>query len=260
MKYKRKDTKGRFGSGRVIRRLLTFLSASLLCLGMTISAFAGISPVGQKGSLTLNVKYVEGSQRKDMESGKLAIYLVGPAVYDDGDEVFDIGEGRFASEAAVQKIPDMDSAELEENNPSLSKALDGAAGKLKPDAEEEIEGGKASFEDLTAGLYFVRQTQASDKGTKITSFLASIPDKEGNLNVVAEPKPEAPRAAETKETETETGSETETEPETKEEKSRKKLPQTGQLWWPVPVFAAAGLAFLAAGAIRRRSSSDDGQE
>ncbi len=34
--------------------------------------------------------------------------------------------------------------------------------------------------------------------------------------------------------------------------SGKKLPQTGQLWWPVPVLAAAGLAFLVVGALVRR--------
>jgi len=34
-----------------------------------------------------------------------------------------------------------------------------------------------------------------------------------------------------------------------------KLPQTGQLWWPVPIMAILGVAFLAAG-LARRSSED----
>lgn len=66
MKYKRKDTKGRFGSGRVIRRLLTFLSASLLCLGMTVSVFAGTGPVGQQ-DLSLSQ---QESSAEDKEGGK----------------------------------------------------------------------------------------------------------------------------------------------------------------------------------------------
>lgn len=31
-----------------------------------------------------------------------------------------------------------------------------------------------------------------------------------------------------------------------------RLPQTGQLWWPVPLLAAAGLALLTAGLLRRK--------
>ena len=32
-----------------------------------------------------------------------------------------------------------------------------------------------------------------------------------------------------------------------------RLPQTGMLWWPVPVLAAAGLLLIVMGCIRRRT-------
>ena len=38
----------------------------------------------------------------------------------------------------------------------------------------------------------------------------------------------------------------------------KKLPQTGQLWWPVPVLACAGLGCIAVGLFRRREARDEG--
>ena len=34
------------------------------------------------------------------------------------------------------------------------------------------------------------------------------------------------------------------------------LPQTGQLWWPVPVLIALGLLFILIGLIRRRGARD----
>ena len=33
-----------------------------------------------------------------------------------------------------------------------------------------------------------------------------------------------------------------------------KLPQTGQLWWPVPILAGCGLAFIIAGKLRKRAA------
>ena len=35
------------------------------------------------------------------------------------------------------------------------------------------------------------------------------------------------------------------------------LPQTGQLWWPVPVMIAAGMLFVAVGLIRRRGNGNE---
>ncbi|MBQ9420406.1 MAG: LPXTG cell wall anchor domain-containing protein, partial [Lachnospiraceae bacterium] len=32
-----------------------------------------------------------------------------------------------------------------------------------------------------------------------------------------------------------------------------RLPQTGQLWWPVPIFMIAGIALMAGGLVKRRS-------
>lgn len=45
--------------------------------------------------------------------------------------------------------------------------------------------------------------------------------------------------------------ETPKEPETPDKPSQ-TLPQTGQLWWPVPLLTAVGLAFILIGLIRRR--------
>ena len=46
-------------------------------------------------------------------------------------------------------------------------------------------------------------------------------------------------------------------PDTPDTPSKPKLPQTGQLWWPVPVLAAAGLLSCVVGLVRRRGANDE---
>lgn len=49
-----------------------------------------------------------------------------------------------------------------------------------------------------------------------------------------------------------------TEPSTPTTSSAKPtLPQTGQLWWPVPMLCFAGLLFIVVGLIRRRRGDDE---
>lgn len=46
-------------------------------------------------------------------------------------------------------------------------------------------------------------------------------------------------------------------PATPDEPVNPTLPQTGQLWWPVPVLIAVGLLFVVIGLLRRRGASDE---
>lgn len=46
-------------------------------------------------------------------------------------------------------------------------------------------------------------------------------------------------------------------PTTPDEPDEPQLPQTGQLWWPVPTLAVAGLFLIAVGLLRRRGGYDE---
>lgn len=50
-----------------------------------------------------------------------------------------------------------------------------------------------------------------------------------------------------------------TDPTVPSSPSDPKLPQTGQLWWPVPLLVSMGLLLIVAGLIRRRRISDEEQ-
>ena len=108
--------------------------------------------------------------------------------------------------------------------------------------------GIAEFRNLHFGLYLaVQETAASGYG-KTKPFLVSVPYLEDGAyvyNVKADPKTDLER--EVKPTPTQ-------KPSTPS--GGGKLPQTGQLWWPVPVLICMGLGCIAVGLIRRREGSE----
>ena len=99
--------------------------------------------------------------------------------------------------------------------------------------------GHASFADLPLGLYLIVQPQAASGYDPLSAFLVTVPLKQdGQLiyDVNASPKPGPAGKTPVPPTPT---------PPTG------KLPQTGQLWWPVPWLALSGVALLSIGLISR---------
>ena len=102
---------------------------------------------------------------------------------------------------------------------------------------QSVTNGKATFSGLGVGLYLIVQNKAADGYSPLNPFLVSVPymeDGQYRYHVTASVKSELDR-------EPKPG----TTPPTKPPPD---LPQTGQLNWPVPVLAAAGMAMLLLGA------------
>ena len=96
--------------------------------------------------------------------------------------------------------------------------------------------GNATFSDLTFGLYLVVQKTAAPGYGKTAPFLVSVPylyADEYQYDVTSQPKTDLEREVKPTAPPSPGGG--------------KKLPQTGQLWWPVPVLACAGLGCIAVG-------------
>ena len=105
--------------------------------------------------------------------------------------------------------------------------------------------GVAVFRDVTPGLYLVLRTKPAPENTVYTSdpFLVSIPtvvNDTAAYQVVAEPK---------------YGWDTPSpEPTVPPSTPNPSLPQTGQLWWPLPVMIGLAVALMVAAlACRKRS-------
>lgn len=218
------------------KQLFSAMVALLLLLCLPLSASAHPVPdLTKKGSITITMKY----KGKPVSGGSLNLYKVGDVHEDDGNYSF----------VPVMGLEALDYSDIQ--SPELAKSAAKAVEEKKIAAVKTVtigSSGTAEFRDLALGLYLVVQKTAAS-GYKMTdSFLVSVPYMENGAyvyNVKADPK---------------TGLEREVVPAPTEKPSTpsgggSKLPQTGQLWWPVPVLICMGLGCIAVGLIRRREGS-----
>ena len=120
---------------------------------------------------------------------------------------------------------------------------------------EPNEAGKVLFSQLELGLYLVSQSVPADRYHALDPFLVTVPLSENGLWIYdidaapkvgrASPAPTTTPTTEPSTTPTTTPTASTTSTPTGRPISR--LPQTGQLRWPVPVLAGMGLVFLLIG-------------
>ena len=232
---------------RWTQKIAVVLLALVLVLGIPVNVRADgsvsdIDPDREDCSITLTLAYKDDGKSKELKGGEISLYTVASVKVEDGYQL-DVTDGKFAEAEGVSEIPSMTSKQLSKANFDIAKKLEAPAEKVKADQSEAITDGKVSFTGLKPGLYLIVQTKLSEGDRKVNSFLISIPDEEGNYQITGEPKPGI--YAPPKETETEKPS----------KKPTGKLPQTGQLWWPVPVMAVAGTLLLTAGLISKKKDN-----
>ena len=241
-------------------RITAVIASAVLMLGAAAPVLATESAAGNwpvdtgktDCSISLTLKYTDLGTKteKNMSGGSLSLYTVA-TVKEENGYVFDISGGKFADSAEVKDIPTMDSKALEENNKNIADALEKIIEGVEADQTVTVADGACKFENLTPGLYLVRQATASDGGVKINPFLVSIPGENGSYDVVGAPKkdtvvPVTPTPPQKQPTPTPS------KPGTPPSGSKTVLPQTGQLWWPVPVLCAAGLSLIIGGFMLKR--------
>lgn len=248
------------------KHVISGLLALLFLLALPLSAAAQPVPdVSRNGhcSITVSMTY----KGKAVRGGTLALYKVGDVAEDGGNYSF------VPAEEIQADIPEFGDIE----SPDLAGKLCKLESKLTPvtDLPKKVgEDGNATFSDLTFGLYLVVQKTAASGYGKTAPFLVSVPylyADEYQYDVTSQPKTDLEREVPTKPTGPTTKPTKPTDPITKPTKPTspttkpttssgggKKLPQTGQLWWPVPVLACAGLGCITVGLFRRWEARDEG--
>ena len=238
---------------RFIRLALAMTLALLTVASSMPPALAAPDLKKTDCSITLNLKGMTG--------GTVALYKVAGVKKNNADYVYDVSKGAFPDSEAAQTIPDLDEEELNKQNPLLSVALVNEINtkKIKPLKTAKITSGKVVFKNLSVGLYLLYQTVASSGGKKLTPFLLSVPQRDPVTGkeiyaVSAAPKSGYSTSPSPSPTHTPWPSYTPHYPTVTYTpgKSYVYLPQTGQLWWPVPVLAALGVVLVISGLLLRR--------
>ena len=221
-------------------RVLLAVFAAVLALslrGPAVQAANAKDP--EDGSITLLLGEGADHRQNPLRGGVIALYRVA-SVHIGDERYYDAGQGQFAGSGKLSGLRAITQSELDRQNAALAEALAGEAksGGIRPLSTAAVTDGKVYFSGLSVGLYLVTQLEDSEGGRRMNAFLISIPDAGGARELVAAPKP---------------GFYTPTEAPSPTPAPPPEIPQTGQLWWPVPVLAILGFGLLAFGfALRRR--------
>ena len=223
--------------------------ALFLCLALVVALSAPIGAAAEEvrefpdldktGSITATFTYYDKDSGNTLPvAGGNSVGLFKVADVEVHNGFIFVVDPRFASAGEIPAT----SEELD----SVNIELAGKMAKIAADYDFDIapvemdSDGTASFSDLEVGLYLVMQAKqgTGDSNFVIAPFLVSIPyrNPDGSLtyDVNAQTKPIGIAWI---------------PPESPDDPDKpKKLPQTGQLWWPVLALGAAGAAFIIAGA------------
>lgn len=209
------------------KRICSLLAAILLCASPITVLAHEVPDLNRNGTIT----FVMDFDGEPLGSGSLSLYRVSSIREDDGNYDFQLIEELEGNNVALQNLEDPALAEtlaklvIEKNLTALSAP---------------IRDGEAVFTDVVPGLYVVTQGEkdATDGFAPIRPFLISMPKFEnGTYNYTVNADPKVPL---------ETQPPTETQPRPTKP-TNPNLPQTGQLNWPVPLLAVAGLILFVAG-------------
>ncbi len=223
--------------GRISRLMISVWMMAILFCTICLPAVAADTTdidLGRKGSISLTLYSDEAEEA--VTDGALTLYEVAELTLDDGNMAYN-KTASFAGFAGELDVEDTGLA----SELSAYVSSNGATGTTKSISSD----GTVTFSDLTVGLYLIVQTTQSTGYYTIDPFLVTLPLAQDDVwvyTVNASPKVEVNPEPETT---TEPGPTTSPIPD-------KTLPQTGQLFWPIPILTGAGILLIVVGVVMRR--------
>lgn len=219
------------------RQLISLIVAILLLCSLGMPVFAHDVPdLTRPGTIKVSMCCGETS----VPGGSLSVYQVGYIHEENGNYSYQLTEDFAESQLTLENVQ---SAELAAGLAEYTVAH-GLEGVTK-DIDDE---GRVTF-DVEPGLYLLVQQDPARGYSAAKPFLVGVPNMEDGTyiyEVNASPKINLTPAP----TEESTEPHNPTKPD-------EKLPQTGQLNWPVPLLAVAGLGLFLLGCVLRRKENDE---
>lgn len=240
-----------------MNKIAALVSAAALAGWMMLPALAdddpGLPDVTRTGSISVTVK--DSRTSEPVAGGQITVYQVATVEATSTGYAYVYTDDFDGCGYSFSHIED-DVAQLAKSYASYvtKKSITG-------DPQTVDANGQVHFNDLQTGLYLVVQTERSGAYTVLDPFIVTIPmisDNEYVYDVDATPKTgtvmqplppgtnEQPSPSPGVPTPTPTSA-LPNVPGTSE------LPQTGQLWWPVPVLASLGTALILVGWMQRKN-------
>lgn len=220
---------------RIVRVLMLAICISCLLSAVSVSAYA-IDPIDLNASVSLTVEYVYGTTA--ISDAKVSLYRVADTDRWANFTLCGSFAGYSGSINGFETASDWDKA---------AKTLTAYASNLSltpRDIKTTDSNGLVRFSSgMTPGLYLVvLSPKTVDKTTySANPCLVCVPGRDPDTEkplyetvVIAKPNKNVVPPS--------------TPP---------YLPQTGQLWWPVPMLLCGGLFLLLVGAVKRRSRNDE---
>lgn len=216
----------------------SMLTIGVICIAIfcsIISVYAAdtIPDLNKKGSISIVLQ--DKKNKKSIPGGELTLYQVADIQPGDGGMSYHYTNGFENCGIELGNLENSNLAGM------IEKKISASAHSITKTTDVQ---GKVEYLDLTSGLYLIVQTKATAGYEAISSFLVSVPLKQGTTwiyDVNASPKTEGAVAKKTPEKTEITINDT-------------KLPQTGQLNWPILVLAASGIALCVYGYASSRFS------
>lgn len=268
---------------RYVKAIILIWMAMSVIFAMTITAFAADIEVPstfpdyqRKGSITVDVLSTDTG--KPIAGGKLTLYKVAVATQTDGDNRFILTDLFKKSNVDINSITESD-AGAEDLAFELENYIN--TNHIAGEAISVDSNGQAVWNDLELGAYLVINTVPAKGYEAMNAFLVTVPrylDGVYVYDVTANPKSGTADSAasgtsepntstantsigNTSASNTSAANTNDTNTTTKTTTSTsKKLPQTGQLWWPVPILTLAGMSSMLLGWYRRRCYGESDNE
>lgn len=219
---------------RNIRKAIALLVMTAVFAVFCSAAFAQEIDLDATGSISLTFK--DSGTGAAVPGGTVALYKVADIASSEAGLSYEYTQAFSACEAELTNL----------TSSTLIDLLTAIAAQDSTNAVVQTIGtdGVCRFGDLSTGLYLLVQKTTAEGYVAVSPFLVTLPLSDGDnwvYDVVATPKMGTYSSTTTSTSTTSSTSSTSGTGNVMGDGSGNKLPQTGQLNWPIPVLAVSGI-------------------